>query len=75
MFMHDAKWYGLLKLEIVVNPPSSTEQAASICEISRRLHGILTNNKFHPCKLKMVHQVSDDDPDWKLEFCENIWVT
>lgn len=59
--------------EIVVNPSSSTAQVASTSGVSRStVHRVLTKNKFHPYKLKMVHQLSDDDPDRRLQFCENM---
>lgn len=57
--------------EMVVNPTSSTAQVASICEVSKStVHRVLAKNKFHPYKLKMVHQLSDDDPDRRLELCD-----
>ncbi|KAJ8941374.1 hypothetical protein NQ318_000840 [Aromia moschata] len=55
---------------MVVNPISSTAQVASTCQST--VHRVLTRNKFHPYKLKMVHQLSDIDPDQRLEFYANL---
>jgi hypothetical protein len=57
--------------EMVVNPTSSSTKVVSICEVSKStVQRVLAKNKFHPYKLKMVHHLSDDDPDRRLEFCE-----
>lgn len=57
--------------EMVVNPQQSTKHVADACNISRTsVKKILKRHKFHPYKMKILHELTEDDPDRRLEFCE-----
>ena len=55
--------------EIIENPQHSTPTVADICEVSTST-GWRVLNKFHPYKIQMVHQLTEDDPDRRVQFCE-----
>lgn len=57
--------------EMVNNPQQSTKQVAETSNVSiTSVKRILKRNKFHPYKIKILHQLVEDDPDRRLEFCE-----
>ncbi|KAJ8952757.1 hypothetical protein NQ318_008072, partial [Aromia moschata] len=65
----------VLTLQDKLTPKNGSQpkfQVASTREVSQStVHRVLTKNKFYPYKLKMMHQLSDDNRDRILEFCEN----
>ncbi|KAJ8909747.1 hypothetical protein NQ315_014016 [Exocentrus adspersus] len=59
--------------EIVVNPQQSTAHVADACQVSpSTVWKLLKRNKFHPYRNQMLHQLTEDDPDRRVEFCENM---
>lgn len=36
----------------------------------KSVHKILQINKFHPYKIRLVQELSNDDFDRRIEFCE-----
>ncbi|KAJ8934037.1 hypothetical protein NQ318_020835 [Aromia moschata] len=60
-------------LSFIEDPHSSIRRSAQQHEISKGSIGnILKRNKFHPCKVKLVHELIEDDPDRRIEFCETM---
>lgn len=60
--------------EMVINPSQSTSAVAESCEVSSKsVQRVLKSEKFHPYKIKMLHTLTEDDPDRRTEFCE--WLT
>lgn len=58
-------------LSFVEDPHCSIRRTAQQLEISKSSVGnILQTNKFHPYKVKLVHELNEDDFDRRLEFCE-----
>jgi len=33
---------------------------------------ILVREKWHPFKIKITHELTEDDPDRKIEFCDEM---
>lgn len=57
--------------EMVVHSQQSTSHVAAICDVSATtVKKFLKRNKFHPYKMKILHQLIEDDPDRRIEFCE-----
>lgn len=57
--------------EMVITPQQTTKNVANTCEISQSLvKKILHKSKFHPYKMKILHQLTDNDPDKRTDFCE-----
>ena len=57
--------------EMVVSPQQNTKDVADTCNISRSsVKKILKCNKFHPYNMRIVHELTEDDPDRRLQFCE-----
>lgn len=55
----------------VENPHLSIRRAAEQHDISKMsVHKILKLIKFHPYKVHLVHELNEDDPDHRIEFCE-----
>ncbi|CAH0391520.1 unnamed protein product [Bemisia tabaci] len=60
-----------LLADVVQNPRQSVKKLAGSHEISvGTAHKILKLNKFHPFRTKLVHEINEDDPDRRLQFCE-----
>lgn len=60
-------------LTINENPHSSTRQLALDNNISQgTVLNILHKEKFHPYKVKLVQELSEDDFDRRVQFCEEI---
>ncbi|KAL1493572.1 hypothetical protein ABEB36_009274 [Hypothenemus hampei] len=54
-----------------MDPTLSTRQLASVSGINRgSIRGILKSHHFHPYKIKLVHEINEDNQDRRLEFCE-----
>lgn len=57
--------------QLIINPMQPTSRVAAECEVSpKSVQRVLKRSKFHPYKLKMLHELTEDDPDRRLEFCE-----
>lgn len=56
----------------VEDPHNSTRKAAQqLDDISKSsIHRILKSNKYHPYKVRLVHELSEDDFDRRVEYCE-----
>lgn len=53
------------------NPTMSTRQAGMQTGLSHEsVRKVLKRHKFHPYKMKILHELGDDDPDRRIEFCE-----
>lgn len=60
-------------LSFMENPHQSSRSAALELETSdRSVRRILKINKFHPYKVKLVQELNEDDPDRRVEFCEQM---
>lgn len=60
--------------EMVINPTQSTSAVAESCGVSSKsVQRVLKKEKFHPYKMKILHALTEDDPDRRVEFCE--WLT
>lgn len=60
-------------LSVQENPHLSTRVIALINDTSHMsVDRILLKEKFHPYKIQLVQELSDDDYDRRLEFCENM---
>lgn len=63
----------LVLAEFCANPHQSVRLVAREREFSLgTVHAILKAHKFHPYKIKLVHEMNDDDPDRRLQFCEEL---
>lgn len=57
----------------VENPPSTLRKAAQAHKISSMpIHRILVKEKWHPFKIKITHELSEDDFDRRTEFCDEM---
>lgn len=57
----------------VENPHLSLRRASDEHDISHEtVRKILKNIKFHPYKIHLVHELNEDDPDRRIEFCERM---
>lgn len=57
--------------EFSVNPQQSARRVAQQHNISRwAVNKVLKNHKFHPYKITLVQELSEDDFDRRIEFCE-----
>ena len=61
-------------LEVLTQSPRKSTRRLSVkTGVSQTsITRILKASKWHPYKLQMLHHISEDDPDRRLEFCE--WV-
>ena len=60
-------------LDVIENPVNSTEQRALNHNMSRySVQKITKREKFHPYKIKLLQELSEDDFDRRIEFCEVI---
>ncbi|EFN81575.1 hypothetical protein EAI_17384, partial [Harpegnathos saltator] len=60
-------------LSFTENPHSSLRRTAQAQEIgTSSVRRILKSNKLHPYKMTLVHEINEDDPDRRLEFCEDM---
>lgn len=56
---------------MVRDPQQSTSTVGDTCDVSSAtVKRVLKKHKFHPYKIQMVHQLTEDDPDRRMEFCE-----
>ena len=53
--------------QLVVNPMQPTSLVAAECEVSpKSVQRVLKSNQFHPYKLKILHELNEDDPDRRI---------
>lgn len=58
---------------IAIDPTLSTRKVSDVTGVSRRtIQRTLKTHKFHPYKIKLVHELNEDDDDRRLQFCELI---
>jgi len=63
----------LVLASVAANPHMSLNKIAQEVQISPRSVGrILRQNRFHPYKVQILHKLNDDDPDRRLQFCEEM---
>lgn len=56
---------------INLDPTTSTRKLAEESGFSRTtVRRVLKHHKFHPYKIHLVHEINEDDPDRRLQFCE-----
>lgn len=57
--------------EVAVKPQQSIRELSLTCDASRMtVQRILKLHKFHPFKLQIHQELTEHDPDNRLEFCE-----
>lgn len=67
----DTKVNVLLKIQ--ESPSISSRQVATENDISQTsVLNVLKANKYHPYKITMVQELTEDDPDRRLQFCESM---
>ena len=55
------------------NPHSSQRKMAQEVGISKTsVRNILKTNSFHPYKIQLLHKMNEDDPDRRIQFCEEM---
>lgn len=60
-------------LDVTENPQSSVRNLARHHGISHStVWRLLRKEKFHPYKIKLLHELNEDDPDRRLNFCETM---
>lgn len=60
-------------LSFIEDSHLSTRKAAQVHEMDNKsVHKILTKHKFHPYKMSLVQELNEDDPDRRLQFCEDM---
>lgn len=60
-------------LSVEENPHVSTRQIARELEISQSsVERVLKVEKFHPYKITILQELTEDDPDRRLQFCEQM---
>jgi Transposase. len=60
-------------LSIEENPHKATQEIALDNEIAKAsVRKILKSENYHPYKLKLIHELNEDDSDRRLEFCETL---
>lgn len=66
-----------ISLDVLVNlqeePKTSVPKLALYHNISERsVRRILSKNKFHPYKVHLVQELNEDDPDRRMQFCQEM---
>jgi transposase len=57
--------------QIVETPKISTSQLALNHDVSiTSIRRVLRKEKAHPYKVQLIHELTEDDPDKRMEFCE-----
>lgn len=60
-------------LEIEENHHLSTRQLALNHNVSQTsVVRLLKKEKYHPYKVQLIHELNEDDPDRRLQFCEQL---
>lgn len=55
------------------SPQQSIREVAEKHETTTfSVHKVLKTNKFHPYKIKLVHELNEDDFDRRMQFCETM---
>lgn len=56
-----------------MNPTMSLRQASAITGISHEaVRRVLKLHKFHPYKMQILQELREDDPDRRIQFCEDM---
>lgn len=56
---------------MVVDPRQYTIHIKDVCQVSSyTLRKTLKKNELHPYKIQMVHQLTENDLDRRVKFCE-----
>lgn len=57
----------------VENPHLTVRKASEQHVLPRStVHRILKSIKFHPYKVNLIHELNEDDPDRRIEFCDTM---
>lgn len=60
-------------LEVTANPHISTRQIALNNDADHSfVVKLLKKEKYHPYKVRLIHELNEDDPDRRLQFCEGL---
>lgn len=60
-------------LSVEETPNSTTRQLAQEFNVSKSTIGnIFRKTKYHPYKIRLVHELSEDDFDRRVQFCEQV---
>lgn len=58
-------------LTVQENPHATTTEMARHENVSQSfIAKFLTKMKFHPYKARLIHELTEDDPDRRIQFCE-----
>jgi ribosomal protein S13 len=58
---------------VLMDNKQSLRQIASASGVSKSsVQRILKEQNFHPYKIRLVHELNEDDYDRRLQFCENV---
>lgn len=69
---NEASQIGVLG-HVAMEPTSSTRQLSTTSGLSRTsVQRILKTHRFHPYKIHLSQQLNEDDPDRRLQFCEEM---
>lgn len=62
-----------LLLAIQENPVTSARELARESDVSHKsVLKVIKSAKMHPYKMQMLHELTEDDPDRRIEFCEQM---
>lgn len=60
-------------LDVLENPHTSISKLSLYHNVSKRsVRRILSKNKFHPYKVHLVQELNEDDPDRRMQFCQEM---
>lgn len=63
----------LVLADVIENPQQSIRTLAQKHEVAATaVFREFKKNKFHPYKIKLVHELNEDDPDRRMQFCETV---
>ena len=58
--------------KVAVSPKRSICRILMELDVEKSiLHDILKAENFHPYKLQILHQLTEDDPDRRMQMCES----
>lgn len=59
--------------DLVQNPRQSIREVSAYHEVPYGcVQRLLKLHKFHPYRVKLVHELNEDDPDRRIQFCEEM---
>lgn len=53
-----------------MNLQQSTTHVADVSQIFPSTLWRISSMQLHPCKVQMAHQLTEDDPNRRVQFCE-----